>query len=387
MKKLFLTGMVRSGTTLISRAFDAHPNIVCAEDPCLGFFRSLRNELVFRTYGACPDPEEPFGDLFFSPPSELEMYLNADLNIPIQFESVEITRERLYQFNLHSCSTKLVQILDKLGDEKTYAELLESILGLILEVYGKAETRCVGFVQTWVEIFVPILLNTWREALCIHIIRDPRAVIASWLKTNHLTHDYPLLMMLRHWRKSAALASLYSRLFGNNYIVLRYEDFVLDPKKVLKSICKRINLPFSSTMTNTHNFRSGSGDLWQSNTSYEMTTKGINHHFVDRWRERLSETDLQFIEDMCFLEMQRWGYSRITQSGAPASILKVPFLSMQVQQKRTEWLARYSDAYKANIINRAKELYRWFLWNYSNSDFYAEDDLKSVLIDPEGILK
>ena len=40
MNKLLVTGMVPSGTSLISRSIDAHAQVVCALDHFLGFFRS-----------------------------------------------------------------------------------------------------------------------------------------------------------------------------------------------------------------------------------------------------------------------------------------------------------------------------------------------------------
>ncbi len=381
MNKLLVTGMVRSGTSLISRSLDAHAHIVCALDPCLGFFRSVRNELENRYGGGCPDREAPFTDLFFARKPGLKIYLQSNLNLPIDYEPLQKTIERLRYFNRDSNATLLLPVLDRLGSEKNYAELLEAILELLQEVYGSADSRCVGFVQTWVEAFASVFLNTWPDLVCVHIIRDPRAVIASWLRTVDLTHDYPFLMILRHWRKSAALASLFSRLYDKNYLVLRYEDFVSNPSGFLTKLCQRLALPFDSAMTETTKFRSGSGEHWRSNTSYE-TPQGISHQFRDKWRQRLSEADLQFIEDSCAPEMARWNYPRVTTPGGPTSLLNLPGLIRQVQGEE-DWISHYAENYRPGPVNQAKELFRWYLFDQPQwARSLAAEDLESVVIDP-----
>jgi hypothetical protein len=274
-----------------------------------------------------------------------------------------------------------VPALDKLGPQDNYADLLETLLRLLQEVYGTEDSLWLGFVQTWVEAFAPVLINTWPDLVCVHIIRDPRAVIASWLHTVDLTHDYPFLMILRHWRKSAALASLFSRLYPENYLVWRYEDFVSDPVGVLQHLCRRLGLAFDPAMTETARFRSGSGEPWRSNTSYEAP-EGISQRLRDKWRQRLSEADLQFLEDSCLPEMNRWNYPRVTTPGAPASFLRLPALARQAQGEG-DWIGQYEEDYRPGPLNQAKELFRWALYSRQiGAPALAPDDLDAVMIDP-----
>ena len=43
MESFFITGMFRSGTTLISRMFQSLPEIACASDPYVPLFKEFRN--------------------------------------------------------------------------------------------------------------------------------------------------------------------------------------------------------------------------------------------------------------------------------------------------------------------------------------------------------
>ena len=65
---VFITGVARSGTTLLAKMLNAHPAVRVASDPLFPFFHSLRNALIQR--GAGPevlaefDPTMPIGDYY-----------------------------------------------------------------------------------------------------------------------------------------------------------------------------------------------------------------------------------------------------------------------------------------------------------------------------------
>ena len=49
MKTFFITGMFRSGTTLVSRMFHSHPEIACASDPFAPVFKMFRNQFSIQS--------------------------------------------------------------------------------------------------------------------------------------------------------------------------------------------------------------------------------------------------------------------------------------------------------------------------------------------------
>src|SRR5688572_29832929 len=59
-----VTGMFRSGTTLLARMLHANRNLICASDPFAPLFKSYRN-LVGRRYRAEFDADSPFHDYYF----------------------------------------------------------------------------------------------------------------------------------------------------------------------------------------------------------------------------------------------------------------------------------------------------------------------------------
>lgn len=353
-----VTGMVRSGTTLISRAIDAHSRIACPPETCLGFFRALRNDLLYQHAGQCGDPEAPFTDFFSSQTLPLQLFIDSDLYVQIEFSSPKKIVERIRRFTKGSADP-FVDKLGKIDAEETYYDLFNTILELLRDTYGSEGNSATGFKQTWIEAFSPLLLNTFNDFHCVHIIRDPRAIVASWLKTDKLTHNYPLVMILRHWRKSAALASLFTRMYGDNYEIIRYEDFVSRPEKSLESVASSLGVSLEPSMTVFGNYRNGMKESWTSNTSYDSTSE-ITDEYIGRWRDRIDTDDLQFIEDFCYPELSRWNYERQTTPALPQSLMEVPKLSKQFPGD-SDWIRQYKNRYKFDWTNRAKEIYRWHL--------------------------
>ena len=64
--KLFVTGMFRSGTTMLARMLASHGDMAFASDPFSRIFKSLRNSLAEHT-GQEIDPASPLDDYYFSP--------------------------------------------------------------------------------------------------------------------------------------------------------------------------------------------------------------------------------------------------------------------------------------------------------------------------------
>ena len=148
----------------------------------------------------------------------------------------------------------------------------------------------------------------------IHIIRDIRGVVASWKATRSLRNNYPFLMILRHWRKSVAFAKLCQKVY-QNYIIIRYEDFVARPEESATRLFESLGIPFEPDTIDTKFFRSGQGGTWSANTSYESigTDEGLVESLANRWKERLNTREIRYIEEICGPEMMWAGYERITE--------------------------------------------------------------------------
>jgi hypothetical protein len=343
-KGLLVVGMVRSGTTLISRTIDAHPDAACPPDPFFGFFRLLRNALRAR-FDSEFDRAAPLSDYFLSDRPELDALLEADLDVellsPIDESVAEIKR-----FAEHNAPL----LFNRLDEIRTIncKDLFHALLGFVAEQYGGSDCQHVGFKQTWVEALVPAVLRSFPNTRVVHVIRDPRSVIASWREAADLTHQYPFLMMIRHWRKSVAFASLGTRR-NSNYSVVRYEDFVGNTAEAnrLWEVCGLPPIDIASL-----SFRDGKGQPWVSNSSYSASM-GITSSHIQAWRDRLSDEEATFVEHLCAPEMAWAGYERCWPDTGLTPFLNPP--SLYRTKGETDWISQYAETYALNGGNMARE--------------------------------
>jgi hypothetical protein len=253
---IFVFGVPRSGTTIISEIISVHP--------CLGWFSNYFN-------------------LFPSFP-EISL-LNRILEIPIigfhirgqkkQAAGFLSNLRRVFPYPVEAysiwkknCGEKFLYeylIFQKANENEK--KLLRKTIKKTLYYHGKERfiTKITGPSK------IEYIKSIFNDAVFIHIIRDPRAVVSSllrvdfWVKNNGLNRPWWKTMnkkiLLSEWKKyeknPAALAALQwveivkttwnekKRLQNQKFIEIHYEDFVKQPNKVLSFLFERTGLKYS----------------------------------------------------------------------------------------------------------------------------------------------
>ncbi|WP_131737364.1 sulfotransferase [Actinomadura roseirufa] len=123
------------------------------------------------------------------------------------------------------------------GELAEYGALLRRVYTAIAEVTG-----CRVVVDTTKPVSYGHLLDrlTGLDVRMVHLVRDPRAVAWSWLRTKPGTGadamaTRPALVSALLWRAGNAAAA---RLWGglpDRYLTVRYEDLVADPAPWLRA--------------------------------------------------------------------------------------------------------------------------------------------------------
>ena len=160
--KLFLTGMFRSGTTMLARMLASHGAIAFASDPFSRIFKSL--QFPRRTCRSGNRSSITTRRLLLQSPGD---------PIAVPDEVGPMVRDR-YQVRWRGDSEGRFDRLDAIFPD--LAPLLSSIRGanfrelfldglrLVHEVYGSGATRVVGFKDVWTTEFVPGFLETFPNA-------------------------------------------------------------------------------------------------------------------------------------------------------------------------------------------------------------------------------
>jgi hypothetical protein len=368
-KPVFVVGMFRSGTTLVSKALDVHSKITVVDDPFFQFFKSFRNE-IFCSLDKNFDKNYPVSDNFFSDQEVANKKLDeSTFKIPFNNVGLEEVKKNLFPFCEFYCPELAPKILGMAAE--TYDELFRKLLDLEQEVYGSEKTELVGCKNTFSEQFIGPLINTYPNIKIIQIIRDPRAVMASQNKSDVGT--YPILFALRHWRKSIAYALEYVN-NTENFLLIKYEDFVENPVREMKKVCGFLGVIYEENMVDAGKYKGKKGQKWEQNSSFG-SSREITKKFSEKWKEVLKEKEVQFIEDLCEPEMKAFGYGRSTNSDFFNSVLNPPNFDIEVQ----DWVREYEADFEIGEREMNKEIVRYLLLNSPNISV-NNDFLKKVFV-------
>jgi hypothetical protein len=164
---------------------------------------------------------------------------------------------------------------------------------------------------------VPLLMEWFPDAKVIHTFRDPRAVYLSTERKASarprvataqrllrivppLTRAYSATSVIFNWRAAAALHRVYQAKYPENYMLVRYEDLVLEPEATARTLCSFIGVPFIDEML----------DQVVLNSSFGPggTSKGFDKTSIGRWRSHLSPLTKAWFLALCRRELTEFGY-------------------------------------------------------------------------------
>jgi hypothetical protein len=313
MEYLLILGTQRSGKTVLGRALNMHPKISIQKEPFFFYFKLCRN-IFYRDIlnNKNFDNDSPMSPNFCRSFEEKELLKNNFSKIRFSKKDIEeLKRLTILQQDAEDGerAPKIKSILGKLSPG-TAPEIFGQLMGLLQEAYCKNDLKYLGFTEGWCDEFVEILLGLPEYNIkIIQCLRDVRSIVASRNKGKNLKEKgysgkYPILFILRHWRKAIA----YSLKNRNNpkYLSVRYENFVREPSKTLTEICRVLDLSLIEDMLDPSKFIQGDGSIWKQNTTWDAADpkKGFSTSSVEKWKEALTEDEIGIIEYLCKPEME-----------------------------------------------------------------------------------
>ena len=271
---IFITGVYRSGTTLLSRALNDHPDIAVTYDT-IHFMRFHYQKDRALDYGI-------IGEII----SEIEARVTHRSNAKINFTKVRET--------LGACKTP------------SYGELYA---GIMEEFLIKDEKKIWGEKTQLAWSKIPDFLNMFPNGKAILLIRDPRDVVSSFKKfTNedglkYLDGAFTSLSSMRYGKH------LEKCLHPENFRLIRYEDLVSNYKKELKNICEWIGVSWHETIADTARYQDNYGELWGRNSSYGTSKKNVDKSSIGKYKEHLSNVEIYFIEMILRTNLDSYNYT------------------------------------------------------------------------------
>jgi protein-tyrosine sulfotransferase len=272
----FIVGSGRSGNTLLRAMLVQHPRISIPPESYV-LPKVTRKFLRYNFL--------PWGDLARMVISEFECHPH--------FYSWELEMGEVYRRAI---------VLKK--DEQSLARLLD----VIYSCYG--EKKSPGAVR-WGDKTPLNTLNleklSWvfPQAQYIHMIRDGRDVVSSYLETRM----YPSVEeAAKRWLRSVDRARVFGKRVGTTrYREVRYENLVRRPAECLEEICSYLGVDYVATMLDYWKTTDQLGDAM---FSYHANIQNpVSVDSLGRWRERLSVQDQARLLRLISHKLEELGYS------------------------------------------------------------------------------
>jgi hypothetical protein len=286
---IFVVGVARSGTTLLSALLSAHSRLDCGpESRFFARYRHLDDKARMRLVDAATWPR-PAVDFIASLRNQ---------GHPIH---------DLFELSLGEIGRFLAD------QEPSAAAMLESLTVLHARRAGAAR---------WIEktprhlLMTDTLRELWPDAFIVRIVRDPRDVALSLARMPFAKDSVVgnLVRIDHDDRTSAARIAADPRA-----ITLRYEDLVHEPERELRRVCGFIGEDFEPAMLETRDRSVGVAaehEWWKDSVAGPLLTTSVG-----RWQTEMSADARRFAALHLSGFLREHGYEGATEPRAEVAVL------------------------------------------------------------------
>lgn len=291
----FLVAKDRSGTTLLQTMLDSHPNICAPLES--RFVLHLKNKYQNKKKWNSKLKEQFIKDLFL----EQKMVLLWELDL-------ENLRKRIAN----------------LPENTTYGEICKQVYVSSKSFHLKKYLKLIVDKNPIYAIMIPLLKEIYPNAKFIHLVRDYRGNVNSiftiYKKISIKKLGQSWVMTNREIEKAKSLQP-------NNFITLRYEDLLDNPKAELTKLTDFFNLEFHPNMLTYHERISEAISAYVNRspnekvrkvreigiaTVHKNLSKPLKNSFKDKWKETFSKKQIEILEQYCDSFGKKYGYEKTT---------------------------------------------------------------------------
>jgi Sulfotransferase family len=286
---LFIVGCPRSGTTLLRRIVDAHPDVAITKET--HWIVQLLED------GHAASTEAPVT------PELLERLLSQR-----RFARLELDPGRLERLVARQ-------------EPVSYAELVTAVYDLFGEQRGK---RLVGDKTPRYVRHIPTLHQLWPAARFVHLIRDGRDVclsVRNWDKDNRFVtristfEEDQVSTIALWWEHLVRLGrDAGADLPADLYHEVRYERLVAEPAGACRELCEFLGVPYDERMLRFHEGRTKDDPGLDAKSAWRPITPGLRS-----WRTEMAGGDIERFEAVAGDLLGELDYPRGAPEPAPAA--------------------------------------------------------------------
>lgn len=271
---LFVVGCQRSGTTMLQRMLDAHPDLAVAYDS-LFITRAIKGK--------------PIG---YNPPLT-EKVVRTACSHP-RFERLGLSDEA---------------VVRAAAGGGCYSDFISRIYDELAALHHKqhAGEKSPGYCR-----HLPRLRALMPWVRIVHLIRDGRDIalsIKDWGKgaaKMELWKTEPIAAGALWWKRDVVRGCGDGRALPSRfYREVRYEDLTAEPEAVLRDVCLFLELPYASEMVEYHKGRVKQQSGLSAKAAWLPPTTGLRD-----WRTQMSDRDREVFQAIAGEQLEMLGYER-----------------------------------------------------------------------------
>lgn len=170
--------------------------------------------------------------------------------------------------------------------------------------------------------FVSLLHRLYPQGYFIHLVRDPRAVVAShlalkqekwgWINANQNHQDLAL-----KWCRGIEKSDRAKDLLQDRFIEVSYEDLKSDRNSTLLKITNFLELSYTPAQldnlipqASAIDLESGKADFPTHNPFFDTRPNFFRRGEIDSWQQELTKEEILDIESICMRLMLSRGYQK-----------------------------------------------------------------------------
>lgn len=210
---------------------------------------------------------------------------------------------------------------------------------------------------------IPQIVGRYPEARIVCLVRDPRAVVASYRDWRNqggfdldADPDHARVLEREHERTTGSYHPAVISLLWNGQVkamvdarerygpervrIQRYEDLVVRGRLAVEELCAWVGVGFDERML----------EVPMQNSSFARydRARGLAVDGVDRWRGLLTDAEVAMVQAICGGQMRRFGYERAAVAPSRATLVRgwstlpaAAVRAVRANRHRTGSLPRY----------------------------------------------
>lgn len=299
---VMISAMYENGGNVTHRLLDGHPELYVypfesqlGNNVVVDYFHSL---FPFKYRWPNFPVQEKLEDIY-------ELFYDEEFKVRIR--TPQVSKFRIADIKVDEKERKKI-FVDWLKDKpRTRANIIEAFFRATfgswqnLKRSGK-ERIYVGYSPI-IGVDGDKIIADFPTAHILHVVRNP---YSAYAETKYRPFPLSLERYVITWNLVQHIALMYTRCFPNNFHIIRYEDFLQDPKQYAQTICQKLNISFSETML----YPSWNGKPLENVYPWGIINEPTKQENQDRIEE-LSDEEKAKIKNLSAVMLKELGYENL----------------------------------------------------------------------------